>query len=253
MAIIPQRNLEDLAREFGLGKYASSGTQHSIDDPPISGEFAIENLHDRYRLQGIPYNGEIYVVDWSKKLLDNGNKHTQEEWVQLLQNQEFQLPNTHIYHVTCSLLYQHKEGKHSKLVKKLSALFRKDFKDNWMMTSTRVKYNQSDPDKVIHDFKTVNETSVDATFVGPDGYIVDNSFEDEMNVLLGAGDRDEINSVYNWISGKKPYLWRINSRPSNTAERAVVLGVYYGRFLIYAIGNIGNLRPARGVVVSVGR
>ena len=56
--------------------------------PPLivpAGNFRIENLLDRYRLHNISYNGLLYVVDWSKELLENGTKHSQDEWVQQTQ------------------------------------------------------------------------------------------------------------------------------------------------------------------------
>lgn len=60
----------------------------------------------------------------------------------------------------------------------------------------------------------------------------------------------DVEEAYEWVNEKKPYLWRLNSRPAQTYERAVVLGVGNGGF---GIGDGSSLRPARGVVVSTGR
>ncbi len=227
-------------------------TKTTLEQRTKNDSFYIEEAADRYRLHGVHSNGRIYDIDWSKKLLDNGNQHTQDEWAELLQNQEFQLPSTRIYHATCSMLYQHKDDTQSGLVKKIRAKFKKDFKDYWMTTSTRIQYNQSDPDKVLHDYKIAGETSLDMTFVGPDGYVADNSFEDEMEALFDARDGAEMDAIYSWISGKKSYLWRLNSRPAQPTECAVVLGISnYGDWFDFgADGYIGDLGPARGVVVS---
>ena len=252
---IRPENLDDLARDFELGKYAPSAEKKDSSKKPNpiapAGEFSIEDLPDRYRLQGVPYAGASSAIDWSKELLDGDHSHTQDEWAHLLQNNEFQLPSTQVYYATCHALYQQRAGDQAELVKKVQALLKKDFVDHWMMTSTRIQYHPAAPDTVLQEYGTLHETPVAVDFVGPDGYIVKNSFENESAALFGTHDTKEVGAVWHWISGQKPHLWRLNSRPAQIEERCVVLGVSYDvdGFDFDANDVVNDQRPARGVVV----
>lgn len=230
-----------------IGKLFGIGTKQKTEENNYP--FFIEELPDRFRMYNVPRDNKLHTYDWSKEHLDGGRRHTQDEWTQLLQGQEFQLASGPEYHATMKTLYLHKDSSQSSLVRKVCTLFKKDFANRgyWMTTSTRIRYNSSFPDVVIHNYNTAHETSVDVNLVGPDGYIADSSFEYEMEALLGTRDCQEVDAVYKWISGKKSYLWRLNQRPFQAAERALVLGIVNVRFYINAIDIISNQRPARGV------
>ncbi|MBI4017168.1 MAG: hypothetical protein HY363_05760, partial [Candidatus Aenigmarchaeota archaeon] len=58
-------------------------------------------------------------------------------------------------------------------------------------------------------------------------------------------DLSELKKCYEWLTGKSPYFWRLNTRPSQNTERVLVLGCSGGDFYVNASG-IG--RSARGAV-----
>ncbi|MBI2564831.1 hypothetical protein HYV79_02470, partial [Candidatus Woesearchaeota archaeon] len=208
--------------------------------------FSIEEREDSYVLHSVEYADEVCDFTWTKELLDGGNTHTQDYWVKITD----QLPDARDYYTSLLELYKNKDGTQSGLVEKVRQMFAKDFKDYWMMTSTRITYKPKGKDKVTHNYNIASETSVNITFVGPDDYVNSkSSFEDEMEVLFGTRDCKEVSKVFKWVTKKATYLYRINSTPQNTDKRAVVLGVV-SDFVIYAYDVISSGRPARGVVVA---
>jgi hypothetical protein len=228
----------------------------------LEGRFYIQELPDRYRFHNLEYHDGIYTVDWSKELLEGGEKHIQEDWMELTQSAEWQkkngvwqIPCAPLYHATIAALFEnqdHPVGEQQDLVQAVRELFKKDFVSYLMMTGTRAKYAAKGRDVVTHDWNTPHARTVKGTFVGPN-WFVDPScgFDDVIQALLETNDLQLIEEAYEWIGeqGKKPYLFRINNQPTKDVERAVVLGVNYGRFYIDANDGVSS-RPARGVVTQ---
>ena len=230
----------------------------SVVSPVVvpAGNFQIESLADRYRLHHVPYNNDLYVVDWSKELLENGATKTQRDWIAATQSTEWKIPNLQLYHATLATLYRHKDHaakEQQKLVKELQQVFKTDFAPDkpYMTTSTRIQYAASGFDNVTHYFGYPFAQKHSLALVGQNGYVDSSSgMEAQMEVLLGSCDVAEIKKVYKWVSGKKPYLWRLEQAPAQDEEQAVVLGCYSYRFNIYCDGGFDISWPSRGVVAS---
>ena len=97
-------------------------------------------------------------------------------------------------------------------------------------------------------YATAREMRV--SLVGPNAQInASSGLEEQMDALLGSRDLAKIETIYEWISGKKPYLYRFTQKPARDEEQAAVLCCYDGRFGIgcYYVGSGG---PSRGVVAS---
>ncbi len=229
------------------------------------GKFRIEELDDRYRFHNLEYHDGIYTVDWSKDLLDGGVGHTQEDWMTRTADTEFQVPNALLYHATIAALYNnqdHPVAEQQDLVQAVRAVFQKDFVNNYMMTSTRVKsagkkkglLRKKQSDVITHDWNTPTARTTKGSFVGSDGYVKPGcGFDTMIEALLGTDDFALVEEAYEWIGeqSKKPYLYRINNQPDNDIERVVVLGVDGSdRFGIDDDGVDVNYRPVRGVVTQ---
>ena len=251
-SFMPKQNLEDLARKLGLGHYAQKKPE--IITPAqkitsISGneEFSIQEDNEFYTIKGIKYEGQIVTINWDKELLDNGESHTQDEWITLTDK----LPDIAVYHATLSALLAHKKGPCAELVQKVKKMFKKDFDDkDYIMTSTRMKYKPKSKDEIIHNYGSQQPRIAKIDFTGPEAWIDDKSgLEKQMEALLGTSDLKEIEKVYSWF-GDKPYLWRLNAKPEQTTQGAVVLGRYIGSngFYIFCNDYI-FIRPARGAVI----
>jgi hypothetical protein len=252
-----RRKIEALqARRAGRKEPTATPPAAPVVPPAIvpAGHFQIESLADRYRIHDVPYQSGLYVVDWSKELLENGAVKTQQDWITATQSTEWKIPSLSLYHATLGSLYRHKDHaitEQKKLVKEMQELFKKDFDGSYYMsTSTRIKYAASGLDQVTHDFGSPSAREHSLALVGSHAYVNSASgLEAQMEVLLGSRDLGEIENVYEWVSGRKPFLWRLAQAPAQDEERAAVLGCSGNGFDIYCY-SVGNSRPSRGVVAS---
>ncbi len=215
----------------------------------LPGDFSIEELADRYVLRNVQCNYGLYSFGVMKALLDGGNSHTQDEWIELTKDSEVKLGSVPYWFAIMFALHDNNEGIYSDLVEKVKGLFVDDFdpKKLWMATSTRAIYNSIGQDKVIHNKGYKNEFPVEEDISGNNGY-VEPGMENAVKPLCGTDDLVKIQEVFNWITGKKTYLWRLNKPATGNKERAVVFGVDNVYFDINAYDDIGSVRPARGVV-----
>ena len=226
----------------------------SVRSSPVISKFSIEELPDRYRLNNLQYKGDLWTVDWSKELLHGGHSHTQSDWANRTRTDEFKVAPGPIYGASIISVYDHRtttDKNQKSLVKKVKKMFKDDFdpsKDH-MMTSTHISYNPTAPDAITHWKGYSFGAQEDAVIIGPGGYLK-KGFEDSLEALMGTNDVDAFSVAGKWLTGKKPYLHRLNSRPTNTTERVLVFGCYgvSNYFVIDAGSYISDVRPARGVV-----
>ncbi len=221
-----------------------------VSTPVPSSGFSIESLEDRYRVNGVSYQGNPSTVDISKALLDNGASHVQVDWIEQTRQGEWKLPSGPLYFAVLAALY---DNKNAGIVEEVREMLARDFKSYFMMTSTRVRYAREGMDTVVHDFGYVTERAEEMNIVGSDGYVSGTSgFGVEMRALVGIDDCQKIEQVGRWITGKKPYLYRLNSKPKKDIERALVLdGDDVDRFYVYA--DDFNVGWARGMVAHVAK
>ncbi|MBI4117034.1 hypothetical protein HY449_04800 [Candidatus Pacearchaeota archaeon] len=171
----------------------------------------------------VPYRNGLYRIDLSKQLLDRGQNHTQDEWSQFSesakQKGDFYVGNFPLYHALFAALHNLKgDSQIEKDVEAARNFLEKEFHANWLITLTRIKYSKTGKDKVIHNHGMQNCSVVDAEFVGPDEYVEDATNMEPYKALLGTDDKNEINSVYKWLTGRRPYLYRVNSKPDKDRE-----------------------------------
>jgi len=228
-----------------------------IEEQKDNGLFVVRNVVvDAGKLQG------NWDVGWSEELFDNGKSYTQDDFVKFtLQpayvQQGLRLAPGPLYHASIAdvLEYATKAtGQQKILAGKLISLFKKDFNPenlNYMMTCSRLVYMPAgQKDKVVHGYGYPDPVEEVLDFVGPSGLeITDKSnLENEIEALLGARNCTRVNHVYDALTGKKPTLWRLSSKPTSKDERALVLGCVVNGFYVFAIDYIFNVRPARGLV-----
>ena len=122
-----------------------------------------------------------------------------------------------------------------EVAESLRSFLQKGFRQ-YPNTLTRVIYNSSEQDKIIHNYKTSDEYSINEKVVGTDDWIKNISDKNVLEALLVTKDIAKINEVSQWINGTNSYLWRLNSKPKQKDERVA-------RFLAYGSGlSLGCLR-----------
>ncbi len=214
-----------------------------------SSKFNIEELEDRFVLSPLKLHDGLYRVEWNKELQDE-KLRTQDAWNQFLQGSEWSLPSGPLYYATIKSLYYNHDSNYKEVIGKFKEKLQSDFKKDWMITSTQIKYSAIGLDEIMHDYGSSNPYKIEANLVGQNGQITAQSgFEVSIESLLGTSDSAEVEEVFEWVSGRKSHLWRLNGKPRNDVMQALVLGVIDDDwFDIVAYDNISNYRPARGVV-----
>ena len=242
------------AARQSMANAAQQREVHSLAVPARG--FRIEEFGDRYRIQGVnPIYGPY--ADVSRNLLENGAKHTQQGWTELTQyadwqkkNGIWQLGSAPLQTAVFTALYNnqnHSITQQKDLVEKVRQMLMNDFNAYWMTTSTRIEYKAEGKDAVIHDWNYPNQRIIEENIVGPDGNInAGCGFGNALNALCGINNPALAEQAYEYISGVKPYLCRINSKSAQDIERVLVLVAGSIRFYIDAVGDIGDNRPARG-------
>ena len=238
----------DCIQGRGRGREMSRLSKHKRRENKsvVSNPFSIQ-LNDRFIISPIEYHNGFYAVACSTELLDGGEMHTQDDWIEYSQGSGWSLPSGPMYHATLAALYRERDGIEKESIKKIKELFKKDFANYSMMTSTRIEYSKSGLDKVVHDLGLSDSYELKNLVAGPWCFVNDNScFDNTIDALLGTKDLDEVEQVYEWVSGKKPYFWRLNN--PDKKERVLVLGFGSHSFGIGAYVDIDGCEPARGVV-----
>lgn len=97
-------------------------------------------------------------------------------------------------------------------------------------TLTRIAYNPSGNDRIIHNYGTLDQYSLEGDVVGKDGLITDISDKKVLELFLGTENVSEINEIAQWINGTNSSIWRLNSKPKQREERVVGFGACSYRF-----------------------
>jgi len=109
--------------------------------------------------------------------------------------------------------------------KKLKNLLENNFK-RYPNTLTKIIYNPSGKDKIIHNYKTSDQYSLDGKVVGPDNWINKISDKNILEKLLGTSNIEQINEVSQWINRTNSYLWRLKSNSKTKDERVARFYAY---------------------------
>ena len=190
---------------------------------PIENDIINPNLQtnkDFWTIDNVKYRNGIYKVNLLKELLDNGNSKTQDDWVKYSKkaqkNNDFYVGDMPLYNSLFTSLFKLKDNPE---VEEIRNFLQKQFIEKWLMTLTRIKYKPSGKDEIVHNYKMPDEYSIEDNFVGNDEYVKNSKDKANYKSLLGTDNLNEINEVYNWITGKDSYLWRLNSKPKSLDER----------------------------------
>lgn len=117
----------------------------------------------------------------------------------------------------------------------LKVFLKKGFR-SYPNTLTRVIYNSSAKDKVIHNYNTSDQYSLEENVVGPDDWITNIADKKVLDSILGTNEINKINQVSQWINRTNSYLWRLNSKPQKKDERVAGFGAGSGRLGFFCNG-----------------
>ncbi len=99
-------------------------------------------------------------------------------------------------------------------------------------TLTKVVYPPEGSDRVVHNYGTLDEYSLEGNVVGSSGWVSDLKSEDKrvLELILGTKDIRRINRVSNLINGTDSFLNRLNSKHTVESEKVVGFHTHFSRF-----------------------
>ena len=224
--------------------------------PPISGvsgRFSVQELSDRIVVGPVMVYNELYRVSVWKTRLDGDNKRSQDDWLTYLKNRPEQLASGPMQLGLLAALHQEREGQYKEPIERMRLMLRPDYDASIepgvrVATSTRVLYaNKSQNiDRVIHEYHLPGAFPKEVTLFGPDGQLVPGcGYEAASEALTSIKDLARLGQITQWLTGKNPWLYRMNSHTEKEQQRALVLGGGDG-FDVGAGNGIDGGRPARG-------
>ena len=208
-----------------------------------SAQFKIIRPQNFYTIEGVMLPSGAYGdVQVTVNPLNDGRSGTQSELAKT-----GWLGSAPLFTALLTTLYDKRDQEG---VEELRKLFAEDFRRK-VMTATRITYRTEAPDLITHDFGTPAAHTLEARLVGP-GCYVNAEMGDVTQALFGSRDAGKVIAVYEWVTGRKPYLLRFDTRPKQDQECELVLGNESGSaFSISATDYILNrIRPARDIRVA---
>jgi hypothetical protein len=187
--------------------------------PPAVIPVTVQNNAECWSIDGVSYRGNFYVADLGKKLLEDGAKHTQDEWVK---RAEEAMPKGGLYTPDYPLFYGIVKAVKTAGLEDVRTFLRETSRAHWLMTLTRIQYNPKGTDTIIHHYGTKDVYQASADFRGKDDLIKNTSCVKAYQALLGTTDSiTEINNLFQWLNDTDTYIYRVNTRPKKTMDERV--------------------------------
>ena len=178
----------------------------------------IPNAGDFWTIPNVNYRNGIFTVEFSKSLLDSGNAKTQDDWAayseQARKSNGFYTGDMPLYHSLFDALHSQKDNPQSEEARQF---IQESIKEKYISTLTIIQYQPKGKDKIIHDYKTSDQYSIDEVIVGEDRFM--KKADDKALIALTGFKSEKLNEIYQWINGTNGYIWRLNSKPVKVDER----------------------------------
>jgi len=229
--------------------------ESTVKNETSNSTFNLEERVGSFLVSGIQHRGQIF--NWEVKtdeLLGEKEPKTLDGWIThndtARQTKEYGVLSAPQYHSLFSTLYEHRNDKlHKDAIDQLRTKLAAKLTNRWICTMSTVNYAPHGQDTVTHNLGMTDEYTGQYDVMGEDGFVTtlkDGSTYCE--AIVGDARVTKVNKIYKWLNGKKAYAYRVNQKPKQDYERVVSLGGFNrSGFILYAYGNIDNIRSALGV------
>ena len=185
-----------------------------VEEPPTttattsSGglESRIITSDDYWTIQNVNYQGKIQSMDLSKELLPRREFNDLMEYVKKAKVEDFIAISMRDTYSLFKAVYESKD----KSKEEIRSFLKGSMENNWLKITTVIQHRLSGKDQIIHDYSLPNQEIINQRFVGPDELVKDSNDFELYNHLLGSKNVNEINEIFNWITGKDLRIYRFN-------------------------------------------
>ena len=166
----------------------------------------IQSSADFWSISGVQYRNGIYTVDLMKTLLDNGTTKTQDAWATHYESgrdqNEFHIPDYPLFYGIFKTLHTIRDDATKATEIAEAHKFLKDTsRAKWLMTLTRIQYQPSGNDLIVHNFGTRDHYEEQVPFIGGDGKVTSSDASLPYQKLLGTNDNTQgIIDVFKWLN-----------------------------------------------------
>lgn len=180
---------------------------------------------DAWTIDRVNYRGKIIPVVLSRELLPAMNLKQMTAYARSAMKKGEPIPaNAQIVYAIAKRAMEQDNREVQKFMKE--SIF-----NQYPNTLSVVRYSSEGKlDEIVHNPGLPNEHSSKVDFVAQDEWIKGSKRARDYKLLIGAKNPDEVDEVFGWITGKRAYSWRVNSRPISVDERVVWLYAYSGGF-----------------------
>lgn len=180
----------------------------------------MNSTDDFWTINNVQYRNQIYNVDLLKTLLDDGSSKTQDEWVEYSinakKNNDFSCVDMPLQYAIFKALYNSPDNGEKEQARQF---IQKSMRETWLSSLSRIFYSPSGNDKIIHNYKILNEEyEISKLVVGKDREL-EVSDKNVLEALVLTNDVDEVKKVLNWINETPVWIWRLNNKPKDVDER----------------------------------
>lgn len=142
-------------------KEAPNPGKENVEPPVKTSDVIITPSEGYWRIYDVKYKDGIYTVDLAKSLLDNGTAKTQDGWAeyteQARKSGDFHSGDMPLQHATFTALFKQKDKPESEEAREF---IKKNMREKWLMTLTRIKYTSKGLDEVIHNYRLNDSYSI---------------------------------------------------------------------------------------------
>jgi len=169
-----------------------------------------------WTIENVSYNGKIQNYALSKKLLPSATQDIHAQNRINNSNNGFYCGDMPLNYAIFKAVYNSSESKEKQEIRQF---IKKNMRERYLTTLTRIQYQSSGLDKIIHNYGIPNEQfEKSALIVGSDRELIQDD-SSALEALVLTKDVKEVKEVLNWINETPVYIWRLNNKPKQIDER----------------------------------
>jgi hypothetical protein len=109
-------------------------------------------------------------------------------------------------------------ARSDKEAEKARLFISQSMRDSYPNTLTRVIYNPTGDDTIVHGYGTDSSVEKQLDFIGESGKLVE-VLPEKASLALTGKTPEEVEDLMQYINGSPAYVWRLNEKPSSIDER----------------------------------